>query len=140
MEIPTMPNHYSKKKKGRTLILPFSFGHETIFVSKSLPHQLANVVFHIVSKSLAYLLPPPRQDVIFCLLQIVCSCCSLIGNLPTNEESQLFGSWDDSIAARSWYDRLNLYPSQDGIPRWEMWLCIVLNVLPIILQGHCHLI
>ena len=98
------------KSKGRIDVLPFSFGHETIFVSKSLSHQLTDVVFHIVSKSLAYLLPPPRQDIIFRLLQIVSPGCAFIGNLPANEESQLFRSWDNSITALSRYDRLDLNP------------------------------
>lgn len=49
--------------------------------SSLLPHQLPDVVFHVMSQCLGDLLPPPGQDVLLGLCKVMCSCCTPIGIL-----------------------------------------------------------
>ena len=49
--------------------------------SSLLPHQLPDVVLHVVSQCLGDLIPPPWQDVILGLCKVMCSCCTSVGIL-----------------------------------------------------------
>ena len=102
--------------KGGHLIPPFFVPSRkwscTLFCA-SFPHQLTDVVFHVMSQCLGDLLPPPWQDVLLCLPQWVIGMCSLCHNAPCDEECKLFWSWDFPIVSRSWDDRFHLNPLED---------------------------
>ena len=49
--------------------------------SSLLPHQLPDVVLHVMSQGNGYLLPPPGQDVLLGLCKVMCSCCTSVGIL-----------------------------------------------------------
>lgn len=104
------------------------------------PDYLSDIICHIPAKCSRNLVPVPCKDVIFGLLQVMSSCCTKGIDVPTYEESKLFGSRNPAILARSRYDRFHFNPLQQCIRRRPMWFCVIFDIFPIVFKGHGDLI